>query len=153
MIAKIVAYRVSTHADRNAAAILMLRFSGMMKLPRRVRSGVDLFASNHAGHNDREKTDPDHDTNNLKHEMPRRLMPFQLVVRSRTGVRSPGGKFRSSFRSALTGSPPVLTFGAGRREPPPQLGKTGRREGRLLHFKNKPGRYRSPLICGAVGHG
>ena len=76
MIAKIVAYRVSTHADRNAAAILMLRFSGMMKLPRRVRSGVDLFASKHTAQNHCEKGEPDHDTTNFKHAMPRHQMPL-----------------------------------------------------------------------------
>jgi hypothetical protein len=49
----------------------MLRFTAMMKLSRGVRGGVDLFASNYAGQDYCEKTDPDHDTNNFKHVTPR----------------------------------------------------------------------------------
>ena len=56
---------------------LMLRFTGVMKLSR-VRSGVDLFASNHAGQHHREKGDPDRDTTNFKHATPRQANAFVI---------------------------------------------------------------------------
>jgi hypothetical protein len=65
---------------------LMLRFSRVVKLSRRVRSGVDLFASNHAGQNHCQKGDPDHDTSNFKHA--RLAMSLQLVVGSRARVQT-----------------------------------------------------------------
>ena len=52
----------------------MLRFTGVMKLPGRVRSGVDLFASDDAAQNHCEKGDPDHDTNNFKDSRSRHQM-------------------------------------------------------------------------------
>jgi hypothetical protein len=49
----------------------MLRFTGVMKLSHRVRSGVELFASNHTTQHHCEKYDPDRDTNNFEHVTPR----------------------------------------------------------------------------------
>jgi hypothetical protein len=57
---------------------LMLRFSRVVKLSRRVRSGVALFASSHAAQYHCEKGDPDHDTTNFKHATPRQSNAFVI---------------------------------------------------------------------------
>jgi hypothetical protein len=58
----------------------MLCLTGMMKLARRVRRGVDVFACENTGQYHCEKGDPDHETHSFKHDMPRRV--FVFVVRS-----------------------------------------------------------------------
>jgi hypothetical protein len=84
------------------AGLLMLRFTGVMKLADRVRSGVDLFASNHAGHHHSQEGDPDHDTANFKHAAPRQSDPFAIGRR----IAGEGSKFRRRrTRLALLASP------------------------------------------------
>jgi hypothetical protein len=58
--------------------ILMLRFTGVMKLSRRMWSGVDLFASNHTGHHHCQEGNPDNDTANFKHATPRQSDAFVI---------------------------------------------------------------------------
>jgi hypothetical protein len=68
----------------------MLRFSGVVKLSHRVRSGVDLFASNHTGHYHYQEGNPDHDTANFNMPHLANQMPLRLVVGSRVRVRNFG---------------------------------------------------------------
>jgi hypothetical protein len=68
----------------------MLRFTGVMKLSRRVRSGVDLFASNHTGHHHCQEGNPDYGTANFKHATPRQSDAFVIGRR----VTGGGSKFR-----------------------------------------------------------
>jgi hypothetical protein len=56
----------------------MLQLTSVMKLSRRFRSGVDLFASSHAAQYHCEKGDPDHDTTNFKHATPRQSNAFVI---------------------------------------------------------------------------
>jgi hypothetical protein len=44
-----------------------MRFNAVMQHPG-VRRGVDLFASDHTGHNHYEKGDPDYTTENFEHD-------------------------------------------------------------------------------------
>jgi hypothetical protein len=46
---------------------LLMRFNAVMQHPG-VRRGVDLFASDHTGHNHYEKGDPDYTTENFEHD-------------------------------------------------------------------------------------
>jgi hypothetical protein len=73
---------------------LMLRFTGVMKLSHRVRSSVDLFASNHTAQYHCEKGEPDHDTTNFKHANASPSDAFVIGRRIAGEVQGTLGTFR-----------------------------------------------------------